>query len=194
MISREHIYADQGYTLIELSIAIVLTVVVVGLVYAGYGQARSAVTSWQQSLQAKNMAYVIGRRVAQDIRSSHYAEFGPNRLRLSGNGETILYSWTRNRLQRKRLSPSYDQTRTMRPRPSSFQTLGEPVVHLRDVQLSVRKVANTLNSHTTAVFEVTFSTEVASANEPGNAPTSVPIRIVASTRPGKGKEWRSSTP
>ena len=61
----------DGFTLVELSVGITLTVLAAGVAFAAFNSVRQAETRWSERLAAENAAHQIVTVVSRDLRSAH---------------------------------------------------------------------------------------------------------------------------
>lgn len=105
---------SEGFTLVEVVMAMVLMVVVMGLVVSAYMFATKAVGSWQRGLDLETTSHLIVQRLSTDLRQAQTVRLiDPDSVELGipGQARSLVYAMRDSSLFRNSVSMMPNQLR-----------------------------------------------------------------------------------
>jgi type II secretory pathway component PulJ len=126
---EDNLYVGRGgYTLVEISISLMLTMIVGALALGTFTLVSRSFNSWQKRLAQENTVHLVLMRAAQDLRQAHSVQQTESGFVLLRESEEIVYTSHGGVLQRNG-SPiagphAMDLFLDMRERTPSSRTVG----------------------------------------------------------------------
>lgn len=92
----------EGFTLLEVSVAVTIGLLVAGLAYGAYVFSARVVAGWEQHVRAENELHLFTRRFSQEVRAARGIHQGTERdLTLYHvDGNEVTYQWGEGQLHR----------------------------------------------------------------------------------------------
>lgn len=86
---------ERAFTLVELSVALVLTLIVAGLAYEMYAFTHRMALQWRREVRLDNGAHRIARQLTEDVRRARFASVGPagGILLVGTSHDSVRYRW-----------------------------------------------------------------------------------------------------
>lgn len=94
---------DEGFTLVELSVALAIALIITGLAYETYLLTSRMVNRWEHGMTVSNAAHRIARQVIDDVRRAKDASARPREKALTlimAPRDTVRYQWTESIVRR----------------------------------------------------------------------------------------------
>lgn len=92
----------EAFTLLEVSIAITISLLVVGLAYGAFAFSSRVVAHWRSRTAVETQIHLMTRRLSQEVRNARGVQLkSPRSITLvSGGKEAITYHWEEGQLMR----------------------------------------------------------------------------------------------
>jgi len=96
-------HRDKGFTLVELSVALSVALIITGLAYETYLLTSRIVNRWEHGMTVSNAAHRIARQVIDDVRRARDISARPREKTLAlvmAPRDTVRYQWTESIVRR----------------------------------------------------------------------------------------------
>lgn len=96
---------DKGFTLVELSVALAVALIITGLTYEMYLFTSHMMSRWKRGVVASNAAHRIARQVVDDVRRARDVSARPHEQAMTlvmAPDDTVRYRWAQAAIRRNR--------------------------------------------------------------------------------------------
>lgn len=96
------LYRREGFTLLEVSVAVTLSLLIAGLAYGTYVFSSRVVEGGKQHVRAENELHLFARRFSQEVRAARgvYQETEHELTLYHGDSDEVTYRWEEEQLLR----------------------------------------------------------------------------------------------